>query len=81
MATFTTRVKLHFAVEADYAILYVEMEKLGFKKSAVTHPGVMRHLPVTEFTNEAASRERTLELATSAADLTKTQYSISITPA
>jgi hypothetical protein len=80
MATFTTRVKLHFAVETDYAILHMEMEKLGFRKSAVTVPGVMRHLPVIEFTSEAATRERILELATSAADLTKTQYSISITP-
>ena len=49
MASFTTRVELHRAIDADYATLHTAMARQGFSRTIQSDAGQAYHLPTAEY--------------------------------
>jgi hypothetical protein len=80
MASFTVRVELHYATEADYQTLHAAMERVGFSRFITSDDGITYHLPLAEYNREAGlSRSQVLESAKSAAAATGKTYAVLVT--
>ncbi len=80
MATFTTRVELHYASEDDYEALHAAMKRKGFSRFIKSDDGITYHLPTAEY-NYAGDKNQSqvLDLAKAAADETKKKYAVLVT--
>lgn len=77
MASFTVRVELHYATEADYQTLHSAMERAGFSRFITSDDGATYHLPLAEYNREGnLARSQVLASAKTAADTTRKTYAV-----
>ena len=77
MASFTVRVELHYATEADYQTLHSAMERAGFSRFITSDDGITYHLPLAEYNREGnLTRSQVLASAKTAADTTRKTYAV-----
>ena len=77
MASFTIRVELHYASEADYQTLHSAMERAGFSRFITSDDGITYHLPLAEYNREGnLTRSQVLASARTAADTTRKTYAV-----
>jgi len=77
MASFTVRVELHYATEADYQTLHSAMERAGFSRFITSDDGIAYHLPLAEYNREGnLTRSQVLESAKAAANTTGKKYAV-----
>lgn len=80
MASFTVRVELDYATEADYQTLHAAMERLGFSRFITSDDGIVYHLPLAEYKREGnLNRNQVLRSAKSAATATGKTYAVLVT--
>jgi len=80
MASFTTRVELHYARENDYEILHAEMAKEGFKRTITSSDGVTYRLPTAEYNYVGdKTRDDVLDKAKAAAARTRKEFCVLVT--
>lgn len=80
MATFTTRVELHYANDDDYETLHAAMEKEGFSRTVVSDDGITYHLPTAEYNRSGnLTRKQVLDSAKKASVKTGRSYSVLVT--
>jgi hypothetical protein len=77
MASFTIRVELHYATEADYQTLHSAMERAGFSRFITSDNGAVYHLPLAEYNREGnLTRTQVLDSAKTAAGLTRKTFAV-----
>jgi hypothetical protein len=80
MASFTVRVELHRASEADYETLHSAMEQRSFSRQITSDNGVTYHLPLAEYNREGnLTIGQVIESAKLAANTTGRQYAVLVT--
>jgi len=80
MASFTTRVELHYANEDDYETLHEEMAKQGFKRTITASDGITYHLPTAEYNYIGdKTKDQVLDKAKTAAEKTRKNFCTLVT--
>lgn len=60
MATFITRIELHYAQSEDYDNLHKAMERAGFSRTIPASDGKRYHLPTAEYWTEGPLQLKTV---------------------
>ena len=82
MSSYTTRVELHRATDADYENLHAAMKREGFSRFINSKDGTTYHLPTAEYNYEGdRTRPQVLDAAKRAAETTKLKYAALVTEA
>jgi hypothetical protein len=80
LATFTTRVELHYADDDDYEALHAAMEQRGFSRFITSDDGVRYHLPTAEYSYIGnKTHSEVLALARAAARETNKKFAVLVT--